>query len=174
MLRIITAVLLLGALTTQFTFAQDSAPLLDQQVDSYRLVVTSASGILENGPQDVVLTLTDAASGAPAAASGMNIEVLPIDNEGQPTTAVAVRAGTTEAHIFRSFRLLFPEAGTWTLNVEVVTADGQRHRFSGPVTVRSISMNILNTAKIAVPATVIVLLLLVVGWRTVRKRRQAI
>ena len=150
----------------------NQATFIDQQVGAYRVVATVSPAPATVGPAVVQVTLTDAASGAPAPVSAVNV-IINARSVGRDQLYNAAPLNQDRATgIFQSERLYFSISDEWDVRVQVVAAE-QQFEVAGQVTVGSVFARIADAAVIAVPATLAALLVVVVGWVFFRRRQRS-
>ncbi|HYF62104.1 MAG TPA: hypothetical protein VD886_04775 [Herpetosiphonaceae bacterium] len=147
------------------------ATFIDRQAGGYRVVATISPAPATVGPAVVRVALTDAASGAPARVSAVNV-IISARSVGRDQLYNAAPLDNDRANgIFESERLYFSISDDWDVRVQVV-ADAQQFEVAGQVAVGSVYERIIDAAKIAVPATLAALVLLALGWAWFRRQRR--
>jgi len=166
-------VLLLVALATLLlatpAAAQGQTTLIDQTTEGYRVVATLQPTPLSVGPADIVVTVTDSATGAPRPVAAVNI-IISSALVGRDQLYITPPLDDNRTNgVYKTDRLYFSTSGKWNVRLQVITEAGQ---FELPTTVEvgSVYARIGEAAVVAVPATLAALLLVALGWRLWRRR----
>lgn len=148
--------------------AQGQTTLIDQITDGYRVVATLTPAPLSVGPADIVVTVTDSATGAPRPVSGVNI-ITSSAAVGRDQLYISPPVDDNRANaVYKSNRLYFSTSGLWNIRVQVVTSAGQ-FELPASVEVGSVYARIGEAAVVVVPATLAALAAVWLAWRLWRR-----
>jgi hypothetical protein len=161
----LSALLLLAAPAA----AQGQTTLIDQTNGAYRVVATLQPFPLSVGTADIVIAITDSATGAPRAVSAVNV-ITSSAEVGMDHLYISPPVDDNRANsVYKTDRLYFATSGQWNIRLQIITSEGQ---FELPATVEvgSVYARIGEAALITVPATLGALLLVALAWRFWRRR----